>query len=359
MKLLYATSLDLPSTRANRLQTMSMASAFAARLGDAFTIGIDRITDSTEVPQYVRQMYEIRSYVLAWKYLSLAKKENVTHIYCREERLLLFLFLYNWIWFHSSVRIIYEIHHLVYVDRPIYKYILQHVPFVISITQQMKNVLVSRGFSADRIFVAADAVDLTMFSIPLEKDTARTRLGLPLDRTIVLYAGTIDEPWKGVDLLYEAATHCNDSYLFVLVGGKPHYVEAFLAAHPSRSNVLMVGYKPHSEIPEYLKAADVLVLPNSARSEISRIATSPMKLFEYMASERPIVASDLPSIREVLNESTAVLVQADNVDALAEGIKTASTDVLATKERIQNAYTAIRDNTWNNRADEILKFIAH
>jgi glycosyltransferase involved in cell wall biosynthesis len=69
-----------------------------------------------------------------------------------------------------------------------------------------------------------------------------------------------------------------------------------------------------------LSAADALVLPNSAEKTISAEYTSPLKLFEYMAAGKPIVASDLQSVREVLDEGNACLVPPDNPKALAKGI---------------------------------------
>jgi hypothetical protein len=88
MKFLYATSLDLPSTRANRIQIMSMAGAFSGLLGKDFVLGLDTVAPNTSVASFVKQMHETRSYILALRYLSFAKKEKITHIYCREERLL-------------------------------------------------------------------------------------------------------------------------------------------------------------------------------------------------------------------------------------------------------------------------------
>ena len=73
----------------------------------------------------------------------------------------------------------------------------------------------------------------------------------------------------------------------------------------------------------------MLVLPNPA-SAISSRFTSPLKLFEYMAAGRPIVASDLPALREVLTpDADAVLVAPGNAGALAAGIRRVVTDPIA------------------------------
>ena len=120
----------------------------------------------------------------------------------------------------------------------------------------------------------------------------------------------------------------------------------------------MAGYRPPSEIPLWLKAADVLVLPNSAKKDISKFYTSPMKLFEYMASKRPIVASNLPSLREILNKENAILlVEPDNPEALAQGIKQAMEDRNLVQTITQNAYDDVQNYTWEKRAEKILKFI--
>ncbi|MCG2808867.1 MAG: glycosyltransferase, partial [Candidatus Portnoybacteria bacterium] len=122
-------------------------------------------------------------------------------------------------------------------------------------------------------------------------------------------------------------------------------------------NILILGHRPYSEIPYYLKAADVLVLPNSGKEEISKSWTSPMKMFEYMASQRPIVASDLISLREILNENNAVLVEPDNSRALAEGIMSAlKKDDFSAKILIE-AWQNVQKYTWTERVKNILLFI--
>ncbi len=119
----------------------------------------------------------------------------------------------------------------------------------------------------------------------------------------------------------------------------------------------MVGAKPHDEIPLWLRAADVLILPNTANEDISKYYTSPMKLFEYMASGTPIVASALPSIREILNENNAVLVESDNPEKLAEGIKKVLADAELAKKISKQAFADVQNRTWGKRAEEILEFV--
>ena len=359
MKLLYATSIDVPSTRANRLQTVSMAQEFHRLLGGNFLLGLRaKDTDYALMAPFIL-VEGTRSYILAWKYIRLAEREHFTTIYCREEKMLLFMILYNAFFFRMPVVFCYEFHHLAYVKIWWHRYMLRRIACVISITQAMKDILVSSGYPERRILVAPDAVDIAMFDIIIDKNSARKKLGLPVKKNIVLYAGTIHEPWKGVDVLYEAIKQLGDDCLCVVVGGKPHYVEKFKILHPSLPNVLLVGHRTHDEIPVYLKAADVLVLPNSAKAEISRISTSPMKLFEYMAAERPIVASDLPSIREILNERNALLVAPDDATALANGILAITENTQRAIALAAQARADVSMHTWENRAATIVSFITH
>lgn len=108
---------------------------------------------------------------------------------------------------------------------------------------------------------------------------------------------------------------------------------------------------------KFLKAADILVLPNVPTSEESVKYTSPVKLFEYMASGVPIIASDLPSIREILNEQNAILVRADDPAALAEDINKVLQDNELSNSISKQALIDVKDHTWENRAQKIIDFL--
>lgn len=227
---------------------------------------------------------------------------------------------------------------------------------IIVITQKLKDLFVEKGIPQSKILIAPDGVDIEMFDVRCKMDEAREKLSLLLDKKIILYTGHLF-PWKGVDTLAQASQYLPQEVEIYFVGGTEKDVEKFKVRYSKLGNIRIIGHRPHSEIPYWLKSADVLVLPNTAKEEISRYWTSPIKMFEYMASKRPIVASDLPSIREILNENNAVLVKPDSPKDLAEGVKKVlETSELA--EKISNqAFSDVQNYTWQKRAEKILDFI--
>lgn len=231
--------------------------------------------------------------------------------------------------------------------------LVRGVKGIVAISKGLKDEYTRAGWPGEKIIVAADAVDLEEFDPPVggrnSKLEIRNQLGLPVDRKIAVYVGSWHK-WKGVDVLIEAASKL-DSVLFVLVGG----ISSFKV---KGNNILLVGQKDRKEVPKWMAAADVLVLPNSGREDISRFYTSPLKMFEYMAAGRPIVASDLPSIREVLSEETAVLVEPDDAGALAAGIRKVFEDEEGLAVRIaERAKKEVEKYTWESRVKIILNFI--
>jgi glycosyltransferase involved in cell wall biosynthesis len=122
-----------------------------------------------------------------------------------------------------------------------------------------------------------------------------------------------------------------------------------------------VRFVPHlapSRIPGVVAAASALVLPSSGATAIGRIYTSPMKLFEYMASGRPIVASDLPSLREVLaHEHNALLAPADDAEALAAALRRLLADPVLSSRLADRALADVEHYTWRGRTAGILNFL--
>lgn len=112
---------------------------------------------------------------------------------------------------------------------------------------------------------------------------------------------------------------------------------------------------PPATVPLYLRAADLLVIPNSAKDADSARFTSPMKLYEYMASGTPILASNVPSLREALTEETALFVTPDDAAALARGVSESLAHPDEALSRARKAQEAARSHTWQERARRILE----
>ncbi|MBX4216261.1 hypothetical protein KW797_04935, partial [Candidatus Parcubacteria bacterium] len=240
MKLLYATSITLPSYRANRLQVTAMSRAFTKLLGDDFILGVGSCEDDSLKGINAFVMGEGRSYRLAGKYLAYAKRHTITHIYCREENMLLSMMVLNALFFRLSLKFAYEVHHLVHVRGWAQRFLLSRAKMV-SITRAMQKELLRLGYRENNVMVAPDAVDPAMFDVPMGKEEARRKLGLPSDKKLVVYTGDLDLPWKGADTLYEASKEFDDTYQFLVIGSKPHHVEHFHAHHARRRNFLLLG----------------------------------------------------------------------------------------------------------------------
>ena len=234
---------------------------------------------------------------------------------------------------------------------------LKGVKKVITISKGIKQDLIKKGVDNNKIFIASDAIDLVDFEVKENKEECRKKLDLPLDSKLVLYTGHLYK-WKGVETLALASKFLGGVEI-VIVGGIKWYLTNFknFVKKNNLKNILILGYQDYSKIPYYLKAADCLVLTGTKKSKTSKDYTSPMKMFEYMVSERPIVASDLPSFREVLNQDNSILIEPDNPRALAEGIKKVLNNSELAKKVANQAYKDVQKYTWQKRAERILRFL--
>jgi glycosyltransferase involved in cell wall biosynthesis len=237
--------------------------------------------------------------------------------------------------------------------------LLPRLAGVVAISRGLRDALVDLGVPAGKVLVAPDAVDLRRFSRSPRRDAARQSLRLPPEAKIVVYAGHL-YAWKGAHTLALASRHLPHDTLVCIVGGTPADLAAFRAfvAEQRLERVRLAGHVPPGEVPTWLAAANALALPNSARETISTRYTSPLKLFEYMAARRPIVASDLPSLREVLtHDRNALLVPPDDPAPLAAGISAILNDHARGQRLARAAWCDVQDRTWEARARAIVSFV--
>jgi hypothetical protein len=187
---------------------------------------------------------------------------------------------------------------------------------VVTVTESLRNVYAVSGVSRHKIFIAHDAVDA------LRETKTRAELGMP-EGTIVAYAGSRGLG-KGVETLEQAAQAISGT-------------------------TLTIANKTPTVARQMLAVSDVVVVPNSARYMTWSTYTSPMKLFEALQSGALVVVSDVPAIREVVDESSVWFFRPDDSVSLAETVARALTD--PTREgKLVRAQAIASAYTWEARA---------
>jgi len=230
--------------------------------------------------------------------------------------------------------------------------LLRKVLVLVVISEGLREWYVARHISKERILVAHDAIDPDEFSAPCSRAEARRILGLAESTTLAMYIGSLEE-WKGYRTFLECSTFLPD-VTCAAIGGNEEQVRNLSKEFP---RVRFLGTRPYRELSCNQRAADVLVVPNTGRDILSARFTSPLKVFAHMASGVPIVASDVPSMREILSEDTATFVVPDDPQALAEGIRVVLQDSLSAHARTERARKEVVAYTWDARAEHIMSHL--
>ncbi len=232
---------------------------------------------------------------------------------------------------------------------------------LIAISEPLKEIY-KREFGLS-VHAAPDGVDLSRFDPPLTAADARQRVGLDSGPWAV-YVGGLYEG-RGLESLFAAVASLPIKLL--IVGGRD---EREVAAWRERAQsagaaqARFEGYQPPARVPLYLFAADVLVMPYTARTltpsgEDTTAWMSPLKLYEYLAAGRPIVATDLPALRSVLShEDTALLTPPDDAAGLRLAMERLLNDSTLAARLAANARAKAKDHTWVGRAKHILELMS-
>ena len=236
---------------------------------------------------------------------------------------------------------------------------------VIAITPQLRDDLIKkRGGDPARIIVAHDGVRQARFADLPDRAVARRQIGWDESAYIVGYVGSLRMIGrdKGVGSLLQALAKVPESQL-ALVGAEAEDAEplrqAWVKLGVDVSRFHAVGRVPPPEVPIYLRALDVCAMPHPATQQFSRY-TSPLKLFEYMAAGRAIVASDLPGWSDVVVDGeTALLCPPDDIESWTAALLRLRDDPRLCARLGETAREKVlADFTWSARAEKILAHIA-
>jgi glycosyltransferase involved in cell wall biosynthesis len=244
------------------------------------------------------------------------------------------------------------------------KFVIKHADYFIVVTNYFKDLLIKKfNVSEGKIIVVPDAVDLKMFeAIDNSTQDIRHKLNLPLDKKLIGYVGRFKTRGqeKGIKTMIESLEFLEDLDIkMCFVGGTEDEIEEYKTMankYNFEHKCIFIKYQLTEMVPFYAKAMDILaMLP--PWTEYHAYYTSPMKMFEYMAARKPIVASDLPSIREILNNNNAILIEPSNPKILAEAIKKILNNSFLAEKISNQALEDVRKHTWDKRAEKIINFL--
>jgi glycosyltransferase involved in cell wall biosynthesis len=402
-KVIYVSNARLPTEKAHGYQISQMCQGFIKLGLDVRLISPNRKTDITQslkdyynlsvelVPDklYVLDLFPliarfgkygrykilqtISFYIATISYavsasFALKKLKNDTCIYYFRDPLLLFL-----VSILSSDKIlnnvVLELHSL--PSSKLKNYIYQHfqkkLKSITSLTQQTKSKLLEQGYFESNISVSPDGVDLDTFNLSISTKDARKKLNLPAAATIAMYVGKFHTNGmeKGIPEIIESAKYLINKYhdlIFCFVGGPldrvPYYNELIVYNGLPLDRFLFLEKQPVKMVPIYLKAANMLLMPHPP-TNFYMFYISPLKLFEYMVSRRPIVASDLLSIREILKDAiNALLCVPGDSKSLAMKIELLINNPDMADKIAYEAFTEVKKYTWIQRADNIIKMLS-
>ncbi|MFP4322090.1 MAG: glycosyltransferase [Anaerolineales bacterium] len=380
--LLYIANARMPSEKAHSYQMAQMCEAFALVGADVTLV----------VPRRHNTDPELRGIQDIWGYYGVRRNFRLVRLPCLDLIWLLdnrAAFLLQNLTFSASLLIwlafqrydllfsrdpfvmailalftlrhkrIYEVHNKFRSGRGLrlQRWLLRRSGRVVALTGALAAQLETLGARA--VIVAHDGIRPERFANIPSLSQIRLGLNLPEARFVACYAGRLHSMnlSKGLDVFVEAAARVGD-VVFLLVGGPVEHVETLRAQWHALGlppeDFVAVGSVPPTDVPRYLAAADVCLI-TSPENEFFAYETSPMKLFEYMMAGRAIIASDLPSTREVVqHQVSAYLVPPSDVAALAGAIEHLRADADLRARLGAAAAQAAQTYTWTARARHIL-----
>ncbi len=244
---------------------------------------------------------------------------------------------------------------------------LEVADVIVVVSQVLKDQLVEEGVTPEKILVNPNGVDVDAFAKDFsreEKEGLRKELHIPAEHIVFGFLGTFGQ-WHGIPVLKELIPLVckrweNVSFLLIGDGLLKQMIEDMVVEEGLQERVILTGSVSHEKVPLMLCSCNALLSPHVPNRDGSKFIGSPTKLFEYMATGVPVIASSLEQIGDILEDKkTALLVKPGDVDDLFEAVKQVMKnpgEVSSIGVRAQRL--AIEKYSWKSHVAVVLSFFS-
>jgi glycosyltransferase involved in cell wall biosynthesis len=370
MKIVYIANTAIPSHAANNVHIMKMCQAFAKNDQEVVLILPDLKHKEIEIKGNIYDFYGVEncfeikkislprtkgfSFIYAIKSALVAKKEKPDLIYSRFLR-------GSYMSSFLKISLVHESHDIPkkFLDKLFFSRLIKskNLKNIVVITNALKEYYKKKyNLSNEKIFVVPDGAD----AINQNRKPLNIRSG-----NYDLHVGYIGQLYKGRGMnIISKLVKNMPKVKFNIVGGVPSDLEYWKKKLKKYKNVTFYGYKPHSETTEYMLSFDVLVAPYQKEVSVyggggdTVMWMSPLKIFEYMSAGKPIIASDLPVLREVLiDKKNSLLCDPENINEWIEALEKLKDKSFRNLLGENAKREFLEKYTWKKRAENILKNI--
>lgn len=261
--------------------------------------------------------------------LKAAKKHNIP-------------FIYYWIdIYHSQIPLkLYQP-----LGKSIEKYVLRNSDAVIAINEKLKDRVIEMGSNEKNTFVERAGLDFNRFNNKINGHPIRKKYKISENDTLICFVGVLYN-FTGLKEVAEELSKIKDDYprlKMIIIGDGDAYEDLRkIKANNELENLILTGRQDYNKIPEFLAAADICILP-AYKTEIM-VDIVPIKMYEYMAMGKPVIATELPGVMREFGTDNGVFYVNKAEDLLYKAIELINNNSLEIEGR--KSWNFVKNNDW-------------
>jgi glycosyltransferase involved in cell wall biosynthesis len=228
---------------------------------------------------------------------------------------------------------------------------------VLVLNQGLKDYVRDMGGDLSRVSIITSGVDIDKFNPQIDGLSLRERYGIKKDDILLFFMGWIYD-FSGIKEVVESLSITNIEKVKLMIVGDGDLYEPLLKIRSEKKldgKLILTGKVPFEEIPKHIAAADICLLPAYKNEIMMNIV--PIKIYEYMAMGKPIIATNLPGIRKEFGLNNGISYIEKSAEALEKSLWLDNTNRI--KMEGEKAYSFVQDLSWDNITDKFENLLAN